>query len=55
MAGFWQLYRALTHIWRLKQSLLYLVGKLARVNLDCVELTGSYQGTSYLETPSIRP
>lgn len=26
MVGFWQLYRALTQIWRLKQSLLYLVG-----------------------------
>ncbi|MCJ1281264.1 hypothetical protein MMC26_000582 [Xylographa opegraphella] len=26
MVGFWQLYRALTQIWRLKQSLIYLVG-----------------------------
>ncbi|KAL8947156.1 MAG: hypothetical protein Q9222_006525 [Ikaeria aurantiellina] len=26
MAGFWQLYRAITQIWRLKQSLLYLIG-----------------------------
>ena len=26
MVGFWQLYRALTQIWRLKQSLLYLIG-----------------------------
>ena len=26
MVGLWQLYRALTQIWRLKQSLLYLVG-----------------------------
>ena len=26
MVGFWQLYRAITHIWRLKQSLLYLIG-----------------------------
>ncbi|KAI4249236.1 MAG: hypothetical protein L6R40_000694 [Gallowayella cf. fulva] len=25
-AGFWQLYRAITQIWQLKQSLLYLVG-----------------------------
>ncbi|KAL9578992.1 MAG: hypothetical protein Q9212_005362 [Teloschistes hypoglaucus] len=25
-AGFWQLYRAITQIWRLKQSLLYLIG-----------------------------
>ncbi|MCJ1359854.1 MAG: hypothetical protein MMC33_009857 [Icmadophila ericetorum] len=28
MAGFWQLYRAITHIWRLKQSLIYLIGQL---------------------------
>ena len=26
MAGFWQLYRAITQIWRLKQSLIYLIG-----------------------------
>ncbi|MCJ1379828.1 hypothetical protein MMC17_002931 [Xylographa soralifera] len=26
MVGFWQLYRALTQIWRLKQSLIYLIG-----------------------------
>ncbi|KAL8715075.1 MAG: hypothetical protein Q9220_001032 [cf. Caloplaca sp. 1 TL-2023] len=26
MAGFWQLYRAISQIWRLKQSLLYLIG-----------------------------
>ncbi|KAI4196914.1 MAG: hypothetical protein LQ350_006227 [Teloschistes chrysophthalmus] len=26
-AGFWQLYRAITQIWRLKQSLLYLIGE----------------------------
>ncbi|KAL8692626.1 MAG: hypothetical protein Q9218_002390 [Villophora microphyllina] len=25
-AGFWQIYRAVTQIWRLKQSLLYLIG-----------------------------
>jgi hypothetical protein len=25
--GFWQLYRAFTQIWRLKQTLLYLIGK----------------------------
>ena len=24
--GFWQLYRAVTQIWKLKQSLLYLIG-----------------------------
>ena len=29
MVGFWQLYRAITQIWRLKQSLIYLVGKRA--------------------------
>ena len=26
LAGFWQLYRALTQIWQLKQSLFYLIG-----------------------------
>lgn len=26
MVGFWQLYRALTQIWQLKQSLVYLIG-----------------------------
>ena len=26
MVGFWQLYRAITQIWRLKQSLIYLIG-----------------------------
>lgn len=26
MVGLWQLYRAITQIWRLKQSLIYLVG-----------------------------
>jgi MFS-type transporter involved in bile tolerance (Atg22 family) len=30
--GFWQLYRALTQIWRLKQTLLYLVGKSLCIN-----------------------
>lgn len=26
MAGFWQLHRAMTQIWKLKQSLIYLIG-----------------------------
>lgn len=26
MVGLWQLYRAITQIWRLKQSLIYLIG-----------------------------
>ena len=26
MVGFWQLYRAISQIWRLKQSLFYLIG-----------------------------
>lgn len=26
MVGFWQLHHALTQIWHLKQSLLYLIG-----------------------------
>lgn len=25
--GFWQLYRAITQIWRLRQSLIYLIGR----------------------------
>ena len=29
MVGFWQLYRAVTQIWRLKQSFVYLVGMKA--------------------------
>ena len=28
MVGFWQLYRAITNIWRLQQSLIYLIGGL---------------------------
>lgn len=28
LAGFWQLWRAVTQIWQLKQSLFYLIGKL---------------------------
>ena len=27
IAGFWQLYRAITQIWQLKQSFFYLIGK----------------------------
>ena len=33
MVGFWQLYRAITQIWRLKQSLVYLVGMLCHERL----------------------
>ena len=33
MVGFWQLYRAFKQIWRLKQSLIYLIGKYQRVLL----------------------
>ena len=36
MVGFWQLYRAITQIWRLKQSLLYLIGKLRRRHMEMV-------------------
>jgi len=31
MVGFWQLHRAITQIWRLKQSLLYLIGQFLLV------------------------
>ena len=41
MVGFWQLYRALTHIWRLKQSLLYLIGTSPRFNVVCIADKGS--------------
>ena len=33
-AGLWQIYRAATHIWRLKQSLAYLIGILAPKSFD---------------------
>jgi hypothetical protein len=32
--GFWQLYRACKQIWRLKQSLLYLVGEFGKLEKD---------------------
>jgi hypothetical protein len=32
--GFWQLYRACKQIWRLKQSLLYLVGEFGKARKD---------------------
>ena len=34
MAGFWQLYQAITQIWRLKQSVLYLIGGWKQRNCD---------------------
>jgi MFS-type transporter involved in bile tolerance (Atg22 family) len=35
IAGFWQLYRAITQIWQLKQSFFYLIGKFI---VACVRL-----------------
>ena len=54
MVGFWQLYRAITQIWRLKQSLIYLVGMQYR---GCYQsaTTNTAQATSYLVTPSTLP
>ena len=45
MVGFWQLYRALTQIWRLKQSLIYLIGMY---NHECHSFLAAYptQATS---------
>jgi hypothetical protein len=34
VAGFWQLYRAVTQIWQLKQSLFYLIGKFDNLVLS---------------------
>jgi MFS-type transporter involved in bile tolerance (Atg22 family) len=39
IAGFWQLYRAVTEIWQLKQSLFYLIGKNVRELWSVVILT----------------
>lgn len=33
-AGLWQIYRAATQIWKLKQSLAYLIGKLSKAELE---------------------
>lgn len=54
MVGFWQLYRAISQIWRLKQSLIYLVGMKYR---GCYKsaTTDTAQATSYLVTPSTLP
>jgi MFS-type transporter involved in bile tolerance (Atg22 family) len=51
--GFWQLYRAITQIWRLKQTLLYLVGKYG-LSILISPLTAE-QDTSSLATPSTQP
>ena len=33
IAGFWQLYRAVTQIWQLKQSFFYLIDKFCHLRL----------------------
>lgn len=54
MVGFWQLYRAVTQIWRLRQSLLYLIG-MQRHGCQTSSVTDTAQATSCLATPSILP
>lgn len=55
-AGFWQLYRAITQIWRLKQSLLYLIGKPTHVPIEVTtSLTSNSKATSSSATLSTRP
>lgn len=52
--GFWQLYRALKQIWRLKQSLLYLIGEFDRPERRCpCPNTNPYchKATSFSVTP----
>ena len=39
MVGFWQLYRAISQIWRLKQSLFYLIGMQRDMIYQCPLLT----------------
>ena len=37
MVGIWQLYRAITQIWRLKQSVIYLIGKtFTKIDLNFI-------------------
>lgn len=39
MVGIWQLYRATTQIWRLKQSLIYLIGKTStKIDHDIIPI-----------------
>ena len=54
MVGFWQLYRAVTQIWRLQQSLMYLIG-MQRHRCQTSFVTDTAQATSCLATPSILP
>ena len=54
MVGFWQLYRAVTQIWRLQQSLMYLIG-MQRHRCQTSSVTDTAQATSCLATPSILP
>ena len=41
--GLWQLYRAFTQIWKLKQSLLYLIGMSSHVALLPIETVAANQ------------
>ena len=51
MVGVWQLYRAITQIWRLKQSLIYLIGKtFTKIDLNFISAlyTNEYWGRHWL-------
>ena len=49
MVGLWQLYRAITQIWRLKQSLIYLIGIQCR-EFHLNRVADTTQATSCLVT-----
>ena len=54
MVGVWQLYRAITQIWQLKQSLFYLIG-MQRHGCHPSPGADTAQATSCLATLSILP
>ena len=49
MVGFWQLYRASISIWKLKQSLLYLIGMFL---IPLLQLRIFWTGNIFVEIPS---
>jgi hypothetical protein len=54
-AGLWQLYRASKDIWKLKQSLLYLISELICLFFTSTGSSDKTQSTSSSATPSTRP
>jgi MFS-type transporter involved in bile tolerance (Atg22 family) len=55
VAGFWQLYRAVTQIWQLKQSFFYLIGEFDNSRMDSKIIHLGlliFQATSSSETRS---